>query len=833
MFVEATHAAKFSGVAFVLLVMTTASASPGATIYHDGTDSESMFTFNGIAVAAGNEYVVDPARVSLSSLTYQTASGTFAGDFLTILRNAQLLGVHAGDLQVNLRLDGGTLSCGGWPGEPTTPQTYSDTLALLSNSTINTNGHNVGIASTISGTGALTKAGAGTLTLSGTNSYQGATTIEAGTLKAGSVGALGNTSGVNVLSGAAFDFGGSKLGQAFTIEGDGPDHKGALINTGTSFADTAVGLTLSGDATIGGSGRFDIGLGGRQLNGGGHTLTKIGTSSVDIRGTVTNLKALNVNEGILYFEVSNAALPTTTITVTSGAVLGAYGNFTTNAPVVLNGGTLGQLGKDNTATGTWSGAVTVNSTSVLSTKPTSYAGGNLTLSGPISGAGGLTIAGPYTVTLSGANSYNGATNVTSGILKMGAATGLGNTSEVTVNAGATFDFGGFKLGKSFTIAGSGTAGQGALINTGTSAYDDAFNLTLTADATIGGTGRFDIATSGRQLNGGGFTLTKKGTNQIAIRGTVTNLKGLNVEQGTVYFENANQNLPTTSITVSSGAILGAWGTVAINAPVVLNGGTLAQIGYNDSATSTWSGPITLNAASTVSTKPGSTGGNLKLTGPISGDGGLTITGQYRLTLEGSNSYNGGTTLKGSTLLVNNASGSGTGSGLVTVDGGVLGGTGTIGGSVHVNTGAIAPGASVGTLTIDGDLTLSSGASLNFELGSPGIAHVGGTSNDLLTGINDLTLDGVLNLAAATGFGAPEPGQQWRLIEYNGMLTDNGLELGSLPALEPGLFYYVDTSTPGQVNLSIGAPEPSSLALAAVALLGIAVAMHGGVVRRPR
>jgi autotransporter-associated beta strand protein len=95
----------------------------------------------------------------------------------------------------------------------------------------------------------------------------------------------------------------------------------------------------------------------------------------------------------------------------------------------------------------------------------------------------------------------------------------------------------------------------------------------------------------------------------------------------------------------------------------------------------------------------------------------TGSGTFTLSKTNGNTYALGTTINGGTLLVNNVTGSGTGTGDVTVNsGGTLGGTGIISGNVTVNAGAgIAPGASIGTLTVNGVLTLSALSTNVFEV----------------------------------------------------------------------------------------------------------------------
>jgi autotransporter-associated beta strand protein len=104
-------------------------------------------------------------------------------------------------------------------------------------------------------------------------------------------------------------------------------------------------------------------------------------------------------------------------------------------------------------------------------------------------------------------------------------------------------------------------------------------------------------------------------------------------------------------------------------------------------------------------------------------GSLTKAGTGKLTLTKSNTYTGGTTISEGTLLVTNTSGSATGTGLVQVNAGTLGGTGIISGAVNVATGTSAatllPGSATipGTLTIQSKLTFNSLATYQFVMNS--------------------------------------------------------------------------------------------------------------------
>ncbi|WP_141102011.1 autotransporter domain-containing protein [Oceanicola sp. 22II-s10i] len=138
------------------------------------------------------------------------------------------------------------------------------------------------------------------------------------------------------------------------------------------------------------------------------------------------------------------------------------------------------------------------------------------------------------------------------------------------------------------------------------------------------------------------------------------------------------------------------------------------------------------------------------------------------------------------------------------NGGTLAGAGSLNARTVVTDGRLAPGSDgTGTLSLFGDLFLAARAQLDYQLGAPG--GVAGVDSDLInigTGFS-LTLDGTLNLADAGGFG---PGL-YRLMNFTGPLTDNGLDLGTLPAGFSASDMAVQTSVANQVNLLVNAPPP--------------------------
>jgi autotransporter-associated beta strand protein len=211
------------------------------------------------------------------------------------------------------------------------------------------------------------------------------------------------------------------------------------------------------------------------------------------------------------------------------------------------------------------------------------------------------------------------------------------------------------------------------------------------------------------------------------------------------------------------------------------------------------------------------GGVIPLTG-----GSLTKTGTGAFTLTGANTYTGGTTVNGGSLFVNNTTGSGTGTGNVTVTAigaaiGTLGGNGTISGLVTVNGGAtLAPGptgdGSTGILNT-GDFTLASGSNFSVDLEGP----VAGTDYDQVFVFGAVSiLDANLALNLVSGLNV---GDQLFIVESTGAVTGTfaGLPNSGDMFTQDGVTFMIEyypsgVALGGNVELSVvstAVPEPTT------------------------
>jgi autotransporter-associated beta strand protein len=195
---------------------------------------------------------------------------------------------------------------------------------------------------------------------------------------------------------------------------------------------------------------------------------------------------------------------------------------------------------------------------------------------------------------------------------------------------------------------------------------------------------------------------------------------------------------------------------------------------------------------------------------------VTKTGPGTVIFSANNTYNGPTTVSAGRLVINGNQSTATG--VVSVNaGGTLGGIGTIGGSVTVAAnGRLAPGASIGTLNLASSLTLADGALFTYELAAPGTNDRVNMTASTLTLNNQEFAD--FTFLPETGFG---------IGTYT--LIDAGTVTGSLGAATTGIINFGGTDynaalavSGNDLVLNVAAiPEPSTLVLAGVGLLGFA------------
>lgn len=402
---------------------------------------------NNAANSLSGPIVINAGNIQLNSASLSNASSVTlnAGAFVIATSSANAVGG-------SITFGGGNLQ---FNQPPSTDYSAQFSSAANQPYRINiTSTHEATFSSSLASSGGtLTKLGTGSLVLAVANSYSGGTTLTAGTLRIGSVAALG--AGTLTINGSST----LQTNVAGTVT------NALSISTGiTGTLDTnGNNLTLSGAIT------------------GGGILTKTGAGTLTLTSGLDNTLSggININAGRL--DVLNGLALTNApggLTVASGAVFNYSKNFTsgndlTNA-LNLSGSGAGGMGALNlrgnvTATGaitlaadttishdfntaTISGSVTgVNRNLTLTTTVASQPG--MTVSGPISlGTGGIIVqgaanSGSFSVRLSGNNAYTGETHVASGTLMLTGSARIADASTLRVASGAVvnLDFAGIDI----------------------------------------------------------------------------------------------------------------------------------------------------------------------------------------------------------------------------------------------------------------------------------------------------------------------------------------------------------------------------------------------------
>ncbi|MDD2237451.1 MAG: autotransporter-associated beta strand repeat-containing protein, partial [Kiritimatiellae bacterium] len=563
----------------------------------------------------------------------------------------------------------------------------------------------------LSGTGTLAKQGAGEVTLSGANTYSGAGTIEAGTLKITHNTALGTAVGSTVSDGATLAVqGGITSAEALSMRGTGDGGAGAINSiSGDNTLSGGITLTSAGEVQVDAD---SLTLGGVvNSEGVGRNLTKTGAGTLVLGGANTFAGQLNIEEGVVSVAsvsaTRDAAQPLGAATQTRDIYLGSANN----KGVLRYTGATGESAKYYGIVNSSTGEIDVVESDTTLTISGVIRDGGTTATLIKSGAGTAVFS-------SSANNYGGLTVVEEGVLRAVDANSLGSGGASDNHAsrivsGASLELqGGFTIAERMYLNGTGIASDGALRSV-SGAQTNSQDIYMESAASIGVDADSLTLTDTIQ---GSANLTKVGAGMLMLTAINTTFTGKDiVNAGTLGFQSGETRL-------------GATPAEYVADQITLNGGTLHLNGASNQELSDTRG-ITLGAS----------GGGLSADSdrtltinPLivgSAGGGLTKSGAGTVVLNADNTYDGDTT----------------------VSAGIL----RIGASDRVpNTSALSVGASgtfdlannnetVGSLAGAGSVTLGSGTLTAGGLGTSteyeGV--MSGSGNFTKTGAGTLTLSG--------------------------------------------------------------------------------------------
>ncbi|HSX11809.1 MAG TPA: autotransporter domain-containing protein [Chlamydiales bacterium] len=619
-----------------------------------------------------------------------------------------------------------------------------------------------------SGTSSGSSIGSGSLMITGPVS------IQFGSVANGSAGA--DSAGTGATGQSAGTSGGSGI---FIVTGTGsvktltfPTNTGAISITDSIFDDSSYAIP-GGSGVTAGSGS------GLQLIVTGSSTLTLGTSS-----------ASPTNRFSGGMRIGNSGADAPTVSIYSGTELPSGAGAGT---VVFNGiPTLQTTGNASMA------SIMQIATSSIATFDTQTNAS--TISGVISGGGGLTKINSGSLTISGTNSYSGTTQINGGSLIAGATNtfSLSSRHSLANTSGATLNLNNFNQTIRSLVGGGALGGNVSLGSAALSTGSDNTSTTfagvisgLTGSIVKQGTGTFTL--SGANTYGGGTTLNNgtlainsdaslgtantsisvTGTSTLQASGNVTaSARPLAISSGITI----TMDMPTGSSLIYPGVISGAAGSLkktsagtltlsgvnTYGSGTILSGGTVVinsdaslgaantSIGVSGNATlqtdasfTTSARPINLSSSTTLSINT-STNNTLTYPGVITGASGtLQKIGPGTFAVTASSTYSA-TTIQAGRLNVLSPANLTTN---VAVNGGVLGGNGQITGSVQINAGgAITPGTSIGTISIvNGPLTLDSGSTTNIEISptSSSLIAVSGTPGSA-------SLAGTLNMIVDAG-----------------------------------------------------------------------------------
>lgn len=458
---------RYPFLVFLVLLLTTVTSGNAATFFwiggHPGGDwsrkqnwsgpnppsAGSDLQFAGTNTSNNNDFA---AGTSFASITFNAGAGSFnlSGNQLTLTGDITNNSSNLQTISLNMILGAGAHTF-----------TTSSSADML-------------FGGILSGTGDLIKAGAGTLSLTASNTYTGSTTVSAGTLSLSGSGLLADSTAVDVNgSSAIFDMSG--IAAAGDTIGSIAGVTGASVILGSKT------LTAGGDNT---STTF-----AGVISGSGGGLTKSGTGKLTLSGSNTYTGTTAVNAGTLQIDGVIASA----VTVNSGATLSGSGSV--SKAITING--LGSLLPGNkTVGGSGIGVFTLSS---------SGANGNLSVASTATlglqlGANGISFASQSTTYYTSPGVLN-SNYTSSGVVAnandrivVGGTLSLtgGSIMEVSLNGYAPALGDGYDL-LDWVALSSGTFSVGPSLRTGTVADNALYDLKLPDITAVNSDYRWDTS----------------------------------------------------------------------------------------------------------------------------------------------------------------------------------------------------------------------------------------------------------------------------------------------------------------------------------------------------
>lgn len=680
-------------------------------------ESLGVLRVGGTSGGVGSLTIGNGGYVVVSGSFVRGTNGTFA------LNSGGTLQIGGQDSTYNVATTGATAS--GTMGVLVGDLDYAGTLKFAQNNSSGTLPSST-YSGNLSGSGDLVKTGTGVLSLGGSNSYTGGTTLTAGTLALSSANAIGTTGTIS--------FNGGTLRATSNNTTDYSSRFSTADNQQYSIDSNGESVTLSSN-----------------LTSFGGTFTKVGSGTVTLTG-INTFTSGSAAAGVLQGSATNLAT-----SGTFGVASGAEVRFNQTAPnetwagAMVGSGTFAKLGA-GTLTLTGSGAGTTG-TLLISEGAIKGTTDNLkrnivnnsqltfdqtkagTYAGVISGSGNMLLSNSGTITFSGTNTLSGTATVVGGRLIATRAAAMANVVVNNSTVGFNNSVSGTYAGN---ISGSGSltkSGNGTITLTGTNTHSGGTEISagsLIGDTSslqgsinvIGGTVAFNQTTSGTlngSFAGSNGAITKLGVGDLTISGTSTNTAPWTVTDGRLIgtTESVCGNITNNAAVNFDQSTSGTYsGNMSGNGSLTkLGEGTVSLTGTN-----TYSGGTTVSGGTlkgTTSTLQGTIANNAAVifdqstsgtySQVMSGSGSLTKSGNGVVTISGNNSYTGATVVDSGELKVNGSIASSE----VTVNsGGSLSGSGTVGGISGA--GSINPGNSPGILVAPW-IDPSNGMFLNFEI----------------------------------------------------------------------------------------------------------------------